>query len=319
MSWQTLPARTWRFGLLLIVGLGLAFYLFLGRGAKSSVTQLVLERQQTLTRAQASSVTSFFQVFGDSLAVLAQVNGMKRQDAITVQNMDAFVAQWEDSGLVGGIVFTDSLGVVKFNSNVLGTRDLGISLTDRDYFVWAKGQSGEGEYFIGQPVVSRLGASEGQMIVPVASPVFQENVFLGVVVASVKLQPLTERFLGLLKVSGQTDVYLVNERGELLYSNSAPELVGTFFFELLPEFKKAPNTSKEGYLETKDNVLAYAPVSLDSQNWLLVMASPRQQEIDNITTPFYIRQAAVLILAYLSVFLFGIIVTRENQGQEKAE
>lgn len=82
--------------------------------------------------------------------------------------MDAFVEQWGKSGVIGGVVLTDRAGVVRFNSNVTGISDTGESLADRDYFSLAKSQKGPGEYFVGQPVVSRLGATKGKVIIPVA-------------------------------------------------------------------------------------------------------------------------------------------------------
>lgn len=312
----------------MIVGLGAAFYLVLGRGAKSTVTQQLLRRQQTIARAEASNITSFFQVFGDSMAVLAQLSSMERRGPETVQDMDAFVEQWRDSDLVGGVVLTDRNGVVRFNSNVLGTRDVGASLADRDYFVWAENQLGEGEYFIGQPVVSRLGASKGQTIVVVAAPVYQNGIFAGVVAASVKLQPLTERYLGLMKVSDATDVYLINEHGDLLYSSSASDAMGSNLFEHLQGLKNTLNTTEEGklqvsYLDPKsgkpeEHLIAYSPITLGSQNWLIIMASPIQ-DITDLTAPIYIRIAAMLLLVSLTVLLFGVIVSRDNQIQKGLE
>src|SRR3989344_3032300 len=92
------------------------------------------------------------------------------------------------------------------------------------------------EYLRGEPVSSRLGATKGQLIVPVAGAVYDgESGFVGALTASVKLKPLTERYLALMKVSDETDVYLTNQRGELLYSTSAADAVGSSVFELLPE------------------------------------------------------------------------------------
>src|SRR3989344_5103424 len=207
MNWRRLLIRKWLIGLFLLVGLGIYLFLVLARGAKSTLTEQLLKRRLTVARAEASNLTSYFQQFGDSIKVFAHLCSIERRDASTVQDMDTFVEQRRESGLIGGIVLTDKNGIVSFNSNVSGTRDIGIDLSDRDYFVWAKDQSEDGEYFVGQPVVSRLGATKGEMIVPVVASVYQDSVFTGVVVAAVKLQPLAERFLGMLKISDTTDVY----------------------------------------------------------------------------------------------------------------
>lgn len=289
------------------------------------MTQQLLGREQIIARAETNNVTSFFKVFGDLIAVLAQLSSMERWDAETVHDLDAFVDHWRSSNLVGGVVLTDRNGLVQLNSNVLGIPDVGVSLADRDYFLWAKNSSEEGKYFIGQPVVSRLGATKGQVIVPVAAPVYQKGVFAGVLAASVKLQPLTERYLKLMKISNLTEVYLIDKHKKLLYS-PVPDAVGLNVSELLGDYiKNALDTTQEGklratYLDPKsgqpeDHLIAYSPIFLGDQNWLLIISSP-SQDIADLTASIQIRQTAILILVSLTILLFGIIVARENKIQK---
>ena len=307
-------------GLLAIVVLGATFYLVLGRGVESSVTRQLLDRQQTIARAEASNIISYFETFGNSVAVLAQLDSIERRDASTVRDMDTFVEQRRESGLIRGVILTDKQGVVRFNSNVLGTRDLGETLADRDYFIWAKDQTGKGKYFISRPVVSRLGATKGQTIVVVASPVYQNGKFAGVVAASVKLAPLAERFFGLMKISEQTEVYLLDGQGDLLYSHSAPDTIGSKFAELFPgnqtlseEIEKALSATEEGQLQTKTHLVAYSPIILGTQSWLLIISSPAKEAVA-LATPFYVRLLALLILTSFTILLFGVIAIRKNQG-----
>lgn len=328
---RTLPARAWRLGLLLIFLLGVAFYLALGRVTKSSVTQELLARQQIIARAGAANLVSFFKFFGDSVAVLSNLSSIERRDVMTTRDLDAFVEQWRESGLVGGVVLTDKYGVAEFNSNILETHDVGADLSDRDYFVWAKGETGrglpagrQGEYFIGQPVVSRLGATKDQVIVPVASPVYQRDVFTGVVVAAVQLQPLADRYLELMEVSDRTEVYLVDQSGDLLYSNSTQEVMGSNIFGLLGNnLKSVLSSNKEGtfqnsFLDPKsgkveEHLIAYSPIDSGDQRWILIMATPIQ-EVTELAGPIYIRQIAILMLVSLTTLLFGIIVARNSQS-----
>ncbi len=311
---RILPKRMWFVWLVSMVGLGVVFYVVLCLGAKATITEQLLRRQQTLARAEASNIMSFFQVFGESVALRAKLGSMERKDASTVKDLDAFVEQWRDSGLIGGIVLTDKDGIVRLNSNILKTPDLGASLVDRDYFVWGKDQSGEGEYFVGQPVISRLGGSKGQTIVVVASPIFQQGAFTGVLAASVKLQPLTKRYLELMKVSDSTDVYLITKSGDLLYNSPAPDDVGASIFKRLNDdnLKRAVSTTGEGTLETGEHLMAYASISLSDQNWLIIMSTPIRTVV-NLATPIYIRQFAIFVLISLTILLFGAVATRENQ------
>ena len=338
MILKMLPKRMWLFWLLLVLGLGLIFYLVLERGVDSTTTQQVLRREQALARAEASNIMTFFQMFGNSIAVFAQLASTEDRNANLVRNMDEFVDQWRDSGLIGGILLTDKEGVVQFNSNVLGTRDLGTSLSDRDYFIWAEEQSKEGEYFVGQPVVSRVGASKDKVVAVIVSPVYKNEIFTGVLAASVQVKPLTEQYFGLLRISDATRIYLINESGEILFNSFDEKTLGLNVFEPAPDrpfwgnhdlidnFKSAISTSQEGrmrasYLNTisgnmEEHLVAYSPVLLGSQNWLLIMASPAKN-VTNVTTPIYIRQTGILFLIYLTVLLFGLMVYRESKRQNK--
>ncbi len=328
-----LPAKMWWLGLILIVALGVIFYFVLVQGAKSSIVNQQLRREQTLARAEASNITSFFRVFGDGISVLAQLKSMENPSAVTQANLDAFVEQWKDSGLIGGVVLTDKKGTVVMNSNVLGTHDTGASLADRDYFLWAETQTGEGNYFVGKAVVSRLGASKDQVIVVVASPVFRGEVFTGVVAASVEIRPLAEHYLALMKITDKTYVYLVGKDGDLLFNSFKKDNVGSKVFDLSQgqlldnqflsdRVKSAIAKGEEGKftLPYKDPVsgklephlIGYAPVFLGNRNWLVVISDPIQN-VNDLATPFYIRDTAVLLLVSLTILLYGIIVARETQ------
>lgn len=307
------------FGLFLIIGLGAAFYLVLGRGAQVSVTQQLLDQQQLIARAEVSNIITFFEKHGDSVATLAQVSSIEKRDADVLENLDTFMEQRKDTGIIGGVVLTDKQGVVQYNSNVSGTRDIGQNVSDRTYFAWAKSEAKKGEYYISRPMVSRLEVSKDQTIVVVASPVYRDGKFTGVLGSSVKLQPLLERFFGLMKVSDQTEVYLVNESGDLIYSHADLSSLGSSIFEIFSEgqtfkdrIKNALTSTKEGQFQTDQHLVVYSPISLGVQKWLLIIASPAYEAVEQ-TKPFYIRQAVMFIVTALTIFLFGTIARRKNQ------
>lgn len=330
---RVLPGRVWWVWLALTIGLGLTAYLFQTLAIKASIIQQSLRQEQTVAKAESSNITSFFQTFGEGIAVFAQLHSVDRRDAVTKQDMDAFVEQWRGSGIVGGIALTDSQGIVQFNSNVLGTSDVGASLADRDYFAWAKSQSAEGGYFISQPVISRLGATKGQMVVLVASPVVNQGVFAGVVAASVAFKPLTQKYLEFMKVSDSTDIFLIDQDGGLLYSSSAIYPAGSNAFDLLRKnpflgsqilsdsLKDKLSTLQEGSLQTsyldprtnklEPHLVAYSPIVLGSQKWLLIMGSPADNAMSFIV-PFYIRQIAIFLVISLAILVFGVLTAREN-------
>ena len=306
----------------MIVAIAAASYWLIGREAEVTIANELLRRERTVAKAEKSNLTVYFQTFGNAVASLAQYGSIARRDASTIHDMDIFVEQRRANGIVAGIVLTDSKGIVKFNSNISGTRDLGMSLADRDYFLWAKGESEPAEYFIGRPVVSRLGASKGLVIVPVAAPVYNGDTFTGAMIASVKLAPLTSRFLGLMKVSDTTEVYLVDEEGSLLFNSAEPAAADSSIFDffqnnpfdgsqaLSDKIEAALGAEEGGEFRTAGHLVAYSPVLLGSQSWLVIMASPSQAIMD-LAEPIYIRQTAVILMLVLTFLLFGVIVARK--------
>lgn len=302
-----------------IILLAVAFYFVLGREADSYVTRQLLSKQQVIARAEVSNATFFFEKFGNSVATLAQLSSIENNDPNAIHDLDKFVEQRSNTGLIGGVVIADKNGVVYLNSNVLRTRDIGQSVADRDYFVWAKNEGKRGQYLISKPVISRMGASKGQTIIAVTSPVYKGSVFTGVIGASVKLQPLVERFFGLMRLSDETKVYLFDEQGVLLYGNFAPEVAGSNMSELFSDdqslsekIKNALSADKEGEIETEKNLVTYSPLTLGKQKWLLVLSSPHQQ-VDNLTGPIHFRQTAILALVSVTILIFGIIAVRGNR------
>lgn len=334
MNLKNLPGRVYLVGFIIITVLAAVFYLLVGSEAKNSISDQILAKQQVLARAEASNITSFFHEFGNSVAVLAQLKSIESKNLNASDNMDSFVEQWRASGIVDGVALTDAKGIVQLNSDITGITDTGALLSDRDYFLWGKSGAKRGEYFIGQPVISRLGGSKNQLIVPVASPVYQDGKFTGVVVAAVVLKKLTQNYLTLMMVSDKTDVYLISQDGILLFSSTYPVGVGSNVFDLL-EAKGFPGTDsltaklratlekpEEGQLrlpykdpvsqKMEDHFVAYSPVSLGAQNWLLIMASP-VTDIWNITVPMYLRVLILLLILTLTMFIFGFVAVKEVQ------
>lgn len=317
-----MPKRALLIGLGLIVALGTAMYFVSVKSVTTTATGQILKEQQTIARAESSNLSAFFQSFGNSVTVLAESGNSN--------SFDDFINQWRKTGIVVGVALTDKDGKVIADSNILGTHDTGASLADRDYFSWAKSQTNNNAYFVGQPVVSKLGASKGQMIVPVAAPVFKGGKFNGVVASAVKLQLLTNHYLELMRITNSTDIYLIDTKGNLLYSNTSPDKVGTNAFESLKNqfigssiisglLEKAIAAGKEGSLnasylgpsgKVEPHLVAYESIDLGNSKWLLVVSSPIKM-VSSLTDPIHIRQIASLLLIAMTMFFFGYIVLHE--------
>ncbi|MFZ3301267.1 MAG: cache domain-containing protein [Microgenomates group bacterium] len=295
---------------LFIIGLCLGMYFLVARNATNTVKRAILQRQQILVRAESGNITSFFQVFGDSIAFLSQLPTIWKLDANTAKDLDIFVEQWRDSGVVSGIALTDSKGIVLFNSNIEGTHDTGISLSDRDYFIWAKQKPKDSEYFVGKPVVSRLGASKGGMIVPVASAIYNNGVLKGVLVASVRLDSLTKNYIDLMQVSDLTEVYLLDQSGKVIYKNNATNTLPDGH-EFSSHLEKILKHKEEGKLESDEHLLAYSNIGLNDQNWLLIMATPTY-EVSTHTAPINLRLIILAVMISVAVLFHGVINVKKE-------
>lgn len=322
MIWKKIPPRVYLLGLGTVVFIAAAFYFFIGIEAKTSVSDQFASRQELLVRAEANNITSFINSLGDSVAILSNLGSVERQDASTIRDMNTFLDQWKNSGVIGGVIYADDSGKVIFNSNIMGKPDLGSNVSDRDYFTWAKSQSEEGKYFVGQPVTSRLGASEGKTIVVVASPVFKGSEFLGVLGVSVEVDEVARHYLELMRVSDATDVYLIRNDGTLLYDNFNPAAVGSNISEVSSKLKDLSSSKEIGSVEmsymdpvegtTEHNLVAYAPISFGERKWVLIMASPiNVPDLWGLAIPMYVRVVILLILICVTLFVFGIVTVEE--------
>lgn len=292
-----------------------AFYLILGQKAEPAVTQVLLNQQLLLAKAEASNTTIFFEKFGDSVATLSQLGSIVNREENAAEDLDTFVEQRREGGLLSGIVLTDENGIITLNSNVEGTKETGVSLSDRKFFEWAKTAT-EGEYLINEPVISRTGASKDQTIVVVASPVIRNGIFTGVISAAIKLQPLVERFFRMMKISDQTQIYLVDNKGKIFYPNpklSDPKIEEVFPQDqsFKPKITEALKSNKDGKFNTDNSLVAYSSIKLIPQNWMLLVISPSDL-ISTTATPIYFRQITLLILTILTFVLFGIITLRKS-------
>lgn len=322
MIWKKLPPRVYWFGLGIIIFIGAAFYFFIGIEAKTSVSDQFTSRQELLVRAEANNITSFINSLGDSVAVLSNLSSMERRDSSTERDLNSFIQQRKSGGVIGGVIYADEDGKVIFNSNVIGTPDIGGDVSDRDYFAWAKAQTKEGEYFVGQPVVSRLGASEGKTIVVVASPVFKGDEFLGVLGVSVELDGIAQHYLEVMKVADNTDVYLIRSDGTVLYDNFNPAAIGSNISQVSSKLKGLAASTKVGSKEMayrdpvegkmEQNLVAYAPVDFGERKWTLIMASPvSTSDLWGLAIPMYVRVIILLVLISATLFLFGIVTVEE--------
>ena len=83
----------------------------------------------------------------------------KQEDIInpgtgTKKVLENFVDKWGKNELITGISLTDKNGVVIYNYSNISPVEIGTSLADRDYFIWAQSQINSDNYIVGNSVIS---------------------------------------------------------------------------------------------------------------------------------------------------------------------
>lgn len=313
--------------IVLFVSLAGVFFFVAGRRAEVSVADQMLHREQVITRAGAKSIESFLALSGASLATLASDRDVALLGEAAQVALDNFIEKWEETAVVETILVNKE-GEVSFvaNRQENGMKP-GISVSDRDYFI-AASQAAPGEVFSGEPILPRLGAYEGQYIVPMATPVYEGEEFKGVLGMAILLSELTKTYLDPLKISADSKIYLLTRDGILLHS-PVPELTGVNILDYLAE---NPFPGSEVFLEKMEegmvkggegkldmpwpetakgplsrHLIAYSPLKVGGHDWVLGMATPIKDALA-FFGPFYGNQLAALMMAILSILSFGAFV-----------
>lgn len=298
----------------------------------------MLHREQVIARAGADSIEAFLELAGNSLILEARGPRIIEVGGNTQKELDNFIADWEDTPFVETIL-TDEEGEVLFvaNREKTGTKT-GVSVSDRDYFLAAK-KAQPGEVFAGKPILPRLGAYEGQFLLPLATPVYKDNEFRGVLGMAILLSELNRTFLDPLKISQETKIHLVDKEGVFLATH-IPELTGVNFFEYLEEnpfpgsdllierfkaeFEKAVEKEEGKLVYTRNELadktnlrqwlLAYSVIHLEGspgqseethQHWILAVETPKEDALA-FYPPFYSNQVAALV--FVLFFILTIVM-----------
>ena len=281
-------------------------YLRLSAISQKALVEQILHREQVISRAGARAMEVFVKDLQSSIAALA--------DDPTPVKLQKFVAG-SQPGPVAGVIITDSEGKVKLSVNREAVPlEPGTSVANHDYFAWAKTAS-SGEVDLGQPIVSKVGASKGKYILPVSTPIVKAGQFQGVLTVAVLLEDLTSRYLEPLKLSEETRIYLLNPEGVIL-SKDGEQSIAEGLNQALAAGKEQKldlvlaDEQRAGRLTRF--LIAAAPIELKNCHWLLAVISP-VEEAHLFSVPFRQSFSWALILFLLIIFIlsiFGILYTK---------
>ncbi|OGM17661.1 hypothetical protein A2V61_04060 [Candidatus Woesebacteria bacterium RBG_19FT_COMBO_47_8] len=330
--WNKIANSIFFFFALVLFSTSALIYLGFGTSARAALIEQMLHREQVIARSGAHSIESFLNLFGISLNVLSNTT-------LTQENLDSFVDDWKETSITG-VILTDREGATLANSTRSGESGVGVDLSDRDYFIWAK-TAKKGEIYVSSPMLSRIGTSKGEYIILIATPIIKNDKFQGVLAGSVLLSELTWDYLDPLRISEATRIYLIDQDGVVL-SSRVTRLIGVNYIDYLnsnpflgskaaaPTLKKALESKEEGkidiVLQNENNLkltrylIAYTPVETDSgtRHWILAVATPINDALV-FMGPIYARQMVAVIVAFLAVLALGIRLAKVIAYREASQ
>jgi len=309
-----------------LVFLGAIFYLFLGKSARDALVEQMLHREQSSARAGSSSIATFFELVGNSLVVMSNRDEIVEPGPQTDAFLESAMFRWENTP-VTSIILTDKGGEVIKAAYREQLGGVGISVANREYFIWAKNAESS-DYYVSEAAESRL-RGENYYVAPIVSPVFdKEGDFNGALIMGVSISRLTDQYMSHLKISDKTEIYITKHDGNFIYASSK-ELMGENFFEfvrkhpflgseiIIEKLEERLENVQEGKLEVaypenvgtalplKTRLIAYSPVLARDREWILVIATPIDDVLVSMT-PIYFRQAVSVLIIFLAFLGFSV-------------
>ncbi len=254
--------------------------------------------KQVIALAGAKRIESFFERIAVDLRILSlqenphSIDSPPNDFALSRRIMEEAVDSYENTPLVN-FLRVDSEGKVvisvKRERTILGE---GTDISDRDYFVWAKGQNSEGTVFLSGPFQARVEPLRGESVVTIAMPILVRGGFDGVLLGIIDTEKLlTDYVVSLVPYEG-ADVMIVNQDGTVIIGMLQQDLVGKSLSEVFSgkpvvfgqtRHERVINdilSGKNSWSELVDRfngkgagkqwIVGFAPVRFDGQRWSLI-------------------------------------------------
>lgn len=319
---------------------GVIFYWLITGRAEQMAVERVRNQELIITRSGALSIADFFEERKTSLLLLAEIEAVKAGKEEEGRGaIKSLVDQLKDQPFASTVRVSKE-GKSLWSENPQHQKvEEGIDVSDRDYFTWAEKQKNPGEIFISQPLIARSGLAKGEWIVVIATPVFYQNEFNGLVLISLPLKDLTEKYVSPLISSPSTHSFIIAQNGTIIVS-TIPALKER---NVLSDIQQREWEGKEEFLQMTQEALAgkegsavvscyqvelpsakglktitaYSPIEIDGSLWSLWISAPYEEAIGPASSllrlqslGFAFGAASVLVVALL--FVFGVRIAQRD-------
>ncbi len=309
--------------IILFIVASVFFRYFLEDQSQASLKEQTLLRQQVITRSGAKSITSFLELLSHSLVLLASdldLQGEKQED------LNAFAVEWEGTP-VWGVIYVDENGLRQtVSTSNFEMIEINVNIANTEVFEWSKTAT-EGEVYIGEPWIPR-GVKNPQPVIPVLTPVVRDGQIKGFIGVPVVISQLANEYLDPLKISEETRIYLINNKGVIIYS-SLEQLTGQDYLEVLKEkqfpekeradslLRQALQSGEEGKMdillpnektgELTRFLIAYNSIRRNGEHYVLAVATPVEDALA-FHQPYRILKKVSFFIVFLSIIGFSAFI-----------
>jgi C4-dicarboxylate-specific signal transduction histidine kinase len=295
-------------------------------------------RQSMMARSVSAGIRICYDHLSDELRTLRSMLKMQElQDPVFREIIGHTFKELQPWG-VNDIALIDRDGILTFN--VAAPQLVGRDFSWRKYFGRAKKMTKEGkseDRFITQ-FIQFKGGEAGKKGLLVAVPLVEKGKFDGVLVITLRLSFITDRFVKDVKSSQQGHAFLVDDQYHVLWSPD-PSFIGKNLLEEGNGFQDFQNivksfTSGEGgsgeysfykYCEQEGRftdeeeefLMAYEPVPIGDEFWAVGVWAPKEFARQSIRS-VYFRQLLLLILCLLVIAVaYGFALTSFQRVRKK--
>ncbi len=280
------------------------------------------QKQLVLAEGVTTGIELYFETLAAELKAVGRFPEIQRlEEAPSRKVLQSRFEELESIG-VNDIGVLDANGVLKYNAAAAQIE--GIDFSWREYFQEAKKMTPDDDTYIIE-FIEFKGVEAGQKGVLTAMPMFDASTgnFAGVVVITLKLDTITQRFVAHVKSSERGHAFLIDDEYNVLWAPD-PSLFGKNLLEEsegFPEFQQVVkhladavsgkaeysyykfDESKGRYTEeTEEKLLAHEHIRLGKEIWSLGVWAPKE-EARKLIRDAYLRLLLLVGLAILIILI----------------
>ena len=328
----TFIGRPWLMAIVivLLVGMILVFGYESFKATEKATFNEFNQRQLVMARGAAGGIELYFRTIAEAMHAMGRMPGVHHFDEKETRRlMDLEIYEFERLG-VKDITVLDADGVLRFSARESQLE--GTDVSWRSSYLEAKEMTSEDSDII--HLIDFKGVEESQVGLLVAAPMFENQVdeshpedlgkFAGVVLCTLTLDRLVQKFVSPLRSAQRGHAFLIGEGYKVLWAPDSSLLGKNLLAEVegFPSFQRIlanmtnekSGTAEYSYYQfdestgkytgnQEEKFMAYVPVRLGKQQWFLGVWAPKK-EARRLIRSAYVKHL-LLITLVVTIILLG--------------